>query len=110
MNDDDLRQRFDELRMEESRRVPPFAVPRPQPRARWRLQLAAAALLLLIIVAVTLSTRRETTFSPADHAVAQSISAWRAPTDVLLETPGREVLRSSPSIPDLHLPTEGAMP
>lgn len=110
MNDDDLRQQFEELRAEEMRRVPPFTVPRPQPRARWKLQLAAAALLLLVVLGVTLHVRQETAFSSADHAVAQSLSAWRAPTDVLLDTPGHELLSSSPAIPDPHLPTEGAMP
>ncbi len=105
MTDDDLRQRFHELRNEELRKVPPFAISRPRPRFGWRVQLAAAALLLLILIGVLVRGRRETTFSPSDHAVARSIDAWRAPTDTLLKTPGSELLRSVPAIPD-----KGAMP
>ena len=111
MTDDDLRQRFSELRAEEMRRVPPFTVPRPQPRARWKLQLAAAALFVLIMmIGLVLRPRRQTTFSPADHATARSIAAWHAPTDALLKTPGSEILSSMPAIPDLDLPTEGVTP
>ena len=97
----DLRRRFDELRIEEQRQVPRFAMARPRPR--WTLRLAAAVLLLLIVViGVALRTRRETTFSPADHAIVQSLDAWRAPTDALLAPPGSEILSSLPAIPDLQ--------
>jgi hypothetical protein len=52
------------------------------------LVLAAAVILLSIVVAQRLHS------VPAGPA----LSAWQAPTDVLLSTPGIEVLRSVPSV------------
>jgi len=93
MNDDLLRQAFAELRRVEAEQAPPFHGPYVEPalsRLRSRLKpvlrLAFAALLLIIVV---LSFRR-----PPEP----SISAWKAPTDFLLATPGRELLQSTPDL------------
>jgi hypothetical protein len=77
----DLKERFDELRDEERRGVPRFTV-RERGRTfgyRW-----AFALLLLVLV-VAIRPHRTTTFSDADREAARSITAWHAPTDVLLK-------------------------
>jgi hypothetical protein len=87
MNDDQLRDAFAELRRVEQSRVPAFSMERPR-RRRYALQLAFAAL-VLIIAAVFMLPRRPP---------APSISVWRAPTDFLLQTPGRELLTSTPDL------------
>jgi hypothetical protein len=88
MNDDLLRQAFAELRRVEGEQAPKFVVPALRVRDRLKpvLRLAFAALLLIIVV---LSFRR-----PPEP----SISAWKAPTDFLLATPGRELLQSTPDL------------
>ena len=100
MNDNDLRERFAELRAEERRTVPPFgATRRSQRRLVPRPRLVVLTLLLLVALAVTRS--RETRFTAADRAVAREAAAWRPPTDFLLRTPGQEILATTPTIPDL---------
>ena len=105
MNGDlDLRQRYEELRDEERRSVPPFIVPRPRPALsarRWAPLAAAALLLIVSLSAVLLSLRaRRPSFTAADRSAARAIAEWRPPTEFLLRTPGRELLTSTPSIPD----------
>lgn len=83
MNDDDLRQRFRELREEEGRSIPAFE-PARLPAPRW-FRLAAAFLVLIIVGAVVLHLRhRPTEFTAADRVAARRITEWRAPTDSLL--------------------------
>lgn len=105
MNDDELRQRFHELREQERVLTPRFRA--EQRRVLWP-RFAFAALLVLI---VTTSVRvpHEEDFAPADRLAAQSIAAWHAPTDALLQTPGRELLSDLPDIPSADLP-KGALP
>ncbi len=93
MHDAELRDAFHRLREEEMARAPRFR-PRPaatHPSIVWRF---AAALLLIVAIALVLPLRRN---PPA----VESIVTWKAPTDVLLRTPGREVLSTVPRIPDL---------
>ena len=101
--DDDLRARFAELRREEEAQAPEFAFPSPgwagQGR-RWSAgKLIAVAACLVTIVAAVFWLRlvpqgRER--EPGTHVA--SLTEWRAPTDSLLETPGRELLRTVPAI------------
>jgi len=89
MNDEQLRTAFAELRRVEAAHVPPWGAAalrggRPRPYLRF-----AFALLLLIALAVVMIPRR-----PPQPA----LSAWRAPTDFLLQTPGRELLHSVPDL------------
>ena len=93
MNDDLLRQAFAELRRVEGEHVPPFhglyvepALSRLRSRLRVGSTLAFAVMVLIIVV---LSFRR-----PPEP----SITTWKAPTDFLLATPGRELLQSTPDL------------
>jgi hypothetical protein len=86
MNDDQLRDAFAELRRAETARVPAFRIRDRRPKPYLRLAFAA---LLLIVLAVVMIPRRPP---------QPSISAWRAPTDFLLQTPGRELLSSVPDL------------
>jgi hypothetical protein len=38
-----------------------------------------------------------------DLAAAQKLAEWRAPSDVLLATPGQEILRTSPKLGESYL-------
>ncbi len=105
MHDSELRNAFHQLRDAERARVPRFrsAGPAPSPaRAAdgggtthmWMRMLAAAALILIVITYSLLPHHRR---APE----AESIVTWKAPTDVLLRTPGCELLSSVPRIPEL---------
>jgi hypothetical protein len=110
MNDSDLRGRFAQLRGEEGRTAPSFASMTHPPRSRFLRRLAPVlALLLLVVMLVVVDRRQRTDFSREDRAAAQRLAAWRAPTDVLLETPGRDLLVSTPDIPSTELP-KGVFP
>jgi hypothetical protein len=95
--DADLRARFAVLRREEQP-APEFAsLWRRRPnssrgRALWLMAAACGAIVLAAIVWQSATPRR-----PHDLSVA-SITEWKAPTDFLLETPGRELLRTVPQI------------
>ena len=96
--DTDLRARFHELRDEVNASAPPFlatATPKTKRRpVRWALGTvgATAALALLLWTTVFRSGR------PAESIIDLSLVAWTAPSDYLLETPGRDLLRSLPEI------------
>lgn len=115
--DDELRQRFEELRAAEARGVPAFHRGPPPARHFVALRFLAAAsalFVLLTFLAFVIRPRwQRTTFSGFDRAVTRSISSWRPPTEFLLRTPGREMLATTPLIPDLTdvpLPPKGALP
>ena len=97
-DDDALRDRFAVLRREERESVPEFAslwrsrVRAPRGKVRW---VVAAACVLIVLAAVL--RPRSGKRGPEGVPVA-SITEWRAPTDFLLETPGRELLRTVPEI------------
>jgi hypothetical protein len=92
-----LHARFAALRHEEEQQVPEFAsfwrrVPRSsRSRARW---LVAAACVVIVLAGILWQRAIR---APQDLSVA-SITEWKAPTDFLLETPGREWLRTVPAI------------
>src|SRR5207244_1026428 len=89
---DDLRARFAELRNEELRTTPAFAVAVAPASRRpyWRRPAAALILLLLVIL---FSSKRHTTFTPDDRAAARAIATWHPPTDFLLRMPSTGVSR-----------------
>ena len=96
-NDSELRNAFHRLRDAEIARTPRFRLTNGAPRQswNWRPALAAAAALLLIVITLfVLSPRRR---APE----VGSIVTWKAPTDVLLRTPGSELLSTVPRIPDI---------
>jgi hypothetical protein len=112
MNDSDfdfdsmLRERFAELRTNDERRAPSLGrllEVRP-PATRFGYRAVALALMLIILVGTTatLSVRRAERQRAAARQFAGApfmrSSVWQAPTDVLLKTPGRDLLATVPRI------------
>ena len=106
--DDMLRRRFAALRGEEDQQAPEFAAlwkARAGARRRQTRWFAAAACMLVALLA--LLWMRPAQRRPDNKTVA-SITEWKAPTDFLLETPGRELLHTVPEIGEWQVYT--AMP
>jgi ferric-dicitrate binding protein FerR (iron transport regulator) len=126
MDENELRRRFGELRDADRESAPDFAGTydrartdptsrlqesphhdiRSARRPRFRVRpLAIAAAAAVLVVAVW--TGRARFFSPS--GATSAIATWRAPTDVLLDTPGSELLGAMPalgeSILDKMIPT-----
>jgi hypothetical protein len=98
LNDDPLRTRFAQLRDAEGTSAPRFSLPSARSAARRNFAWAAAAAALVLIggTAWLLSQRPA---APVDQlAFDLSGTAWVAPTDFLLNTPGSELLRDVPKI------------
>ena len=100
-SDDDLRDHFAKLRDEDQARAGEFYsfLRRTRPRpigARLPAWIAVGAGLTVMIVAVVMSVE------PSGHRAPQgpqpSITEWKSSTDFLLQSPGREILRSVPRI------------
>jgi hypothetical protein len=101
IDDNELRRRFTELREADRNHTPGFARTYGDARARGSrrrmrglrpLVLAAAA--VVVIAALSLAYGRSTTPS----TITPAIATWRAPTDVLLQTPGSELLGVMPAL------------
>jgi len=89
----DLHARFAELRDEELRTIPPFAIVAPASRRPyWRRPAAALALLLIVCVVLAIRSR-QTSFTADDRAAARAIATWHPPTDFLLRMPSTGVSR-----------------
>jgi hypothetical protein len=89
LNDDRLRTAFTDLRNFEAAHAPRF-----DPEARKRaapsvMPKLAFAMLLVIAVAFLLMPARKP---------QPSLESWKAPTDFLLATPGRELLGTTPQL------------
>ena len=101
MDENELRRRFAQLREADRDRAPSFAQTygharardgrRPTLRVRPLVISAAAAVL---VAAIWLAHERS--LSPA--ITTPEIANWRAPTDVLLQTPGSELLGAMPAL------------
>jgi anti-sigma factor RsiW len=73
---------------------------------RWQAwMLAGAGATAAIILVVGAVWHRGTTgkIQPDELATAQKLAEWRAPTDSLLATPGREILRTTPKLGESYL-------
>ena len=101
IDDNELRRRFTELRDADRDRTPGFARTYGDARARRSrramrgmrpLVLAAAA--VVVIAAISLAYGRSVT----PPTTTPPIATWRAPTDVLLQTPGSELLGEMPAL------------
>ncbi len=68
------------------------------PQTRWvRTASAFAAAMALVMLVITQLPRRD--LPPPDAiAAATQLAHWQAPTDVLLQTPGDELLRDMPRL------------
>jgi hypothetical protein len=105
--DRDLRLRFDHLRAEDRRQLVPFALVwarsaacRERAGSRWRRPslVVAAALALTVLVLSFPGGPRRTPVAEPPLGARQALETWRAPTDFLLETPGRELLAEVPRL------------
>jgi hypothetical protein len=103
--DEELREHFSMLRQEDEAKTPPFmagpktTLERPPAQPGWRL--TAGSVLAATVLAGLLWLRYEFVARPAGRgyrpgAPITSITQWRPPTDFLLNTPGREILRTAP--------------
>ena len=101
MDETGIRDRFAELREADRLRAPLFAETYARTRARKTrgatqrvrpLVIGAAAAIAMI--AFSLAHSR----SFPSFTAAPAIATWRAPTDVLLRTPGSELLGSMPAL------------
>lgn len=103
--DRDLRERFGALRRRERNETAPFAdvlgqarsaAGRPSrrkpPRLVWATGIALLAVLLLLVA-------RGPTGPGANELPVWAAGPWAVPTDVLLETPGFDLLRGFPALP-----------
>ncbi len=98
---------FRELRQSEERYIPPFAqvweaalghVPGPHSRAVLSRLALAAVLVLLVAPAMWWWSRRpDLDRSPV---ATVPIAHWKSPTAFLIDTPGREMLQTTPRIGD----------
>jgi hypothetical protein len=101
MDDSEIRQRFAQLREADREGAPSFTQIYVRARARRRLgamprvpPLAIAMAATVFIAAVWLANAR----SVSRSTPAPTIATWRAPTDVLLRTPGSELLGTMPAL------------
>ena len=109
MDESELRRRFAQLRESDQKTAPNFAHGAGRARARRRatprvrtLVIGAAAAVAML--AVWLSRAQSVSSEPTP-----TIANWRAPTDILLRTPGRDLLGAMPalgaSVLDTIIPT-----
>ena len=81
---------------------------RGRPWRIWELAGAMAVIAAALTIGLTLHRRVVRTLPEAELAAAEKLAEWRAPSDVLLETPGREILRTTPRLGEsyLHVPAK----
>jgi hypothetical protein len=123
-NDSRLRDLFALMRRDDAARTPAFAqlLQRARPGVRYpafRLRagaVAVSAFLLAVFAAVTL-WQVPHVHTITSRTAVPPLAAWRSPTDFLLDTPGREVLRLVPEFgrpmsrtPDLSPPIDDMTP
>jgi hypothetical protein len=101
MDDSEIRQRFARLREADKESAPSFAQTYGRARARRSLRatrpvrpLVIGAAAAVAVAAIGLAYARS--FSPSP--TAPEIATWRAPSDVLLRTPGSELLGEMPAL------------
>ncbi|HEY8852121.1 MAG TPA: hypothetical protein VIM36_08070, partial [Gemmatimonadaceae bacterium] len=100
-DESEIRQRFAHLRESDRDSAPGFAQTYARARSRQSRRviqrvrpLVIAAAAAVVIAAVWIAKPR----SFSSRTATESIATWRAPTDVLLRTPGSEVLGAMPAL------------
>lgn len=101
IDENEIRRRFAQLREADREHAPGFAKTyerartRSSSRAMRRVRpLVIGAAAAVVIAAIWLASAR----SFSHPAATATIANWRAPTDVLLKTPGSELLGAMPSL------------
>ena len=101
IDETEIRQRFAQLREADRESASSFAQIYSRGRARRRLgamprvrPLVLAAAAAVVIAAVWVANAR----SISRSTTTPTIATWRAPTDVLLRTPGSELLGAMPAL------------
>jgi hypothetical protein len=118
--DSNLREQFASLRRADAASAPSFErviglARRRSNGAEWRVAIAAGLLMVAVGGLVLLVSRLGE--APTTPVSAPTLAEWRAPTDFLLDTPGRELLHTIPDFgrrpssgPDLLTPIGITMP
>jgi hypothetical protein len=73
----------------------------------WQWSAAMAAIVAVLVIGFTMyrsEVRTSGTVPQNELEAAQKLSEWRAPSDVLLETPGPEILRTTPRLGESYMP------
>jgi len=76
---------------------------RARPWRVWTLAGAAAVVVVGLAVGLTLPRKNGPAVSEDELATAQKLAEWRAPSDGLLQTPGREILNTTPQLGKSYL-------
>jgi anti-sigma factor RsiW len=69
----------------------------------WVLAGVAAAVAAAAMTGWMLEQNKSRLEAEIDIATAQKLAEWRAPSDVLLENPGNEILRTTPKLGESYL-------
>jgi len=69
----------------------------------WVLAGATAALAVALMTGWMSKQKTSRLAAETEIAAAQKLAEWRAPSDVLLETPGSEILRTTPRLGESYL-------
>lgn len=99
-DDADLRQAFAVLRREEAKAAPAFEIVRARPSPR-RLAPLGGLLAAVSVTAAILGIVARRSDPPPPMV---SMEQWIAPTDFLLDTPGRDILETIPRIGSVQKP------
>jgi anti-sigma factor RsiW len=76
---------------------------RSRRRRVWILAGATAAIVAALTIGFALQRRNSRTSPEGELVAAEKLAEWRAPSDVLLLTPGREILRTTPKLGESYL-------
>jgi len=122
-SDEHLRGLFSKLRKEDQARIPPPLMTGPKIEsvrqrrpAKWRPGLRfAATVCAATLLAALLWLRHDLSLHRAapgqgSYAPVASITEWRPPTDFLLNTPGREMMRTVPVLTPEPSPNRAGSP
>ena len=98
MDDSELRRRFARMRDADRQRAPSFAQisESARTRTRRRATLRGRPLVIGAVAAVVIAAVWLAGIYLFSVTVTPAIGTWRAPTDVLLRTPGIELLGAMP--------------